>query len=1198
MPSMQWKNRFPLFVLLAVLVFTVAVVLTPTTAMAQATVSTGVITGTVTDPTGAVVPGAKVTISNKATSQSVVVTTSQTGFYSSGPLLAGDYVVRVEKTGFSTVETPVTAQVGVTSTSNVKLAIGKESQVVNVEASGVQVNTEQPTVQGVLTTQQIEQLPINGRNFLDLAQLQPGVQIQDGGNFDPTKNGFMSISFAGRYGRTARIEVDGIDISDETVGTTTQNIPQSAIQEFQVAQSSLDVATELTSSGTVNVVTRTGTNSYHGEAFGAFRDSSMAAHLPGPPAPFQRSQYGGRFGGPIIKDKLFFFLDGERTISHLSAPQVFTDVFAPLTGNMDSPFHETMALGRLDWQIKPSNYRLFYRFSYHQNFDVASFIPNSFQPFANKDNTPVHAVGFDFTTGNVTHSIRFGYTKFRNGIFDASSEVGGAFNPAPSVELEIGPQFGFCLGGGEAFCGGTPFLAPQKTFQANHQLKYDGSWLHHNHTIRFGFDMNRIDGGGFAGFLADGPSVGSPFTPATVAQATVGPLSGGSSNPLNYPAVNVLLGNGQGFSTEFPAFGFAGSGQFAWRFGLYVGDVWKAKPNLTINAALRWNVDTGRTDSDIPGIPCSAAAAPPPGCTGLLLDNLQPGLGKAVRQPYTDFGPQLGITWDPWKNGKTVLRAGIGLFYENVIFNNVLFDRPARLQNGIFLSFAVACFNGQAFPVAIPNGPTINPDFCNLPIGAPDPGNPGQAVWQTAAALQAQFAAASAGVGSGPNPSFIGNLLCNVNNCSGDTMFAPNFRTPRSVQINAGVQRELHRGTVLSVDYVRNVSLHYLLAVDVNHVGDAAFLDLAGAQKAISATNSSFGCGSLFTQAATQCAITAGATIQDYANNGLDSGATFCGGAPCGAGVAAFPGINPNWGQNLFLFPSGRSVYNGLQIELRSNLSNPMRGIKNLNIDLSYALSRFDGMATDQDFINDAFDFRNPHQFFGPSSLDRTHQLSFGVIADVPFGFRTSWIGHIYSPLAQTLQVPPAGNPGDIFSYDFTGDGSFGGAGAGDVLPGTNVGAFGRSINAGNINTVINNFNTTFAGQLTPAGQALVSAGLMTAADLKALGGVIQPIPLAPPDQANLGWLKVIDLEISRPTHIGEHVIVEPSVGFYNLFNFANFDPAGSLLLSGVLTGLGGSVNGTSSALSAGRPDRIGVGTGVFNLGQPRVIEWGLRLTF
>ena len=172
-------------------------------------------------------------------------------------------------------------QVGVTSTGNIKLHVGQAAQVVEVQSSEVTVNTEQATVQGVLTTEQIENLPINGRNFLDLAQLEPGVQIQDGGNFDPTKNGFSSISFGGRFGRTARIEVDGLDISDETVGTTTQNVPEGAIQEFQIQQSSLDLSTELTSSGSVNVTTRSGTNAYHGEGYYFFRDQTLDADLPG-----------------------------------------------------------------------------------------------------------------------------------------------------------------------------------------------------------------------------------------------------------------------------------------------------------------------------------------------------------------------------------------------------------------------------------------------------------------------------------------------------------------------------------------------------------------------------------------------------------------------------------------------------------------------------------------------------------------------------------------------------------------------------------------------------------------------------------------------------------------------------------------------------------------------------------------------------
>ena len=291
-----------------VLISLLAFLLCTAVMWAQTTISTGSIQGLVTDPTGAVVSGAKISISNKATGRVITIKTTSAGAYTSGALTPGDYTLRVEAQGFKTSETAVTVQVGVTAPGNIKLQVGQTTQVVEVQGTEIAVNTQQATVQGVLTTQQIENLPINGRNFLDLAQLEPGVQIQDGGNFDPTKNGFSSISFGGRYGRTARIEVDGLDISDETVGTTTQNVPESAIQEFQIQQSSLDLSTELTSSGSVNVTTKSGTNAYHGEGYYAFRDQSLDANLPGASDnPFQRNQFGGNFGGPILKDKLFFF---------------------------------------------------------------------------------------------------------------------------------------------------------------------------------------------------------------------------------------------------------------------------------------------------------------------------------------------------------------------------------------------------------------------------------------------------------------------------------------------------------------------------------------------------------------------------------------------------------------------------------------------------------------------------------------------------------------------------------------------------------------------------------------------------------------------------------------------------------------------------------------------------------------------------
>ena len=191
--------------------------------VAQTIIGTGSIVGTVSDPTDAVINGASVTITNGATGQLISLTTNSSGSFNSGALIPGNYKTLVSARGFNSAETAVTVLVGNTTSVRVKLQIGSGKENVEVQDSASRVNTEQPTVQGVLTGQQIENLPVNGRNFLDLAQLEPGVQIQDGGNLG--KDGYSSVSFEGRSGRTARIEVDGIDASDEIFGSTTTNIP-------------------------------------------------------------------------------------------------------------------------------------------------------------------------------------------------------------------------------------------------------------------------------------------------------------------------------------------------------------------------------------------------------------------------------------------------------------------------------------------------------------------------------------------------------------------------------------------------------------------------------------------------------------------------------------------------------------------------------------------------------------------------------------------------------------------------------------------------------------------------------------------------------------------------------------------------------------------------------------------------------------
>jgi hypothetical protein len=1207
------------------------------TARAQSTTATGNIQGTLTDPSGAVVDGAKVTITNKDTGQSNTVTTSSAGAYNSGTLVPGNYSVRAEAAGFKTVEQGVVVKVGVVSGVNFSLQVGSTNTVVEVAEQAVAVNTEQPSVQGVLNKEQIENLPVNGRNFLDLAQLEPGVQIQDGADFDPTKVGFSSISVGGRFGRTARIEVDGVDVSDETVGTTTENIPASAIDEFQISQSTLDLSNELTSSGAVNVTTRSGTNNYHGEGFALFRDSDFSAALPGPPSPYQRNQDGGNIGGPILTDKLFFFLDAEHTNQNLLAPIVPAPPFNVYTGNTGTPFRETDYDARLDWQFW-KNVRMFYRFSYFDSLAVATGGTIGYQPFEDKNYTRTHVIGADFTTkGGYTHSFRFEYLKFINNLGDT---VLGSDLPFASFPVSMNfTSFGFLTG--------PNFLAPQQTYQTDRQIKYDGSKLLGAHILRYGVAYNRLRGGGLFSFSAITPNVSPIGSTTEINNAMNGPFAcpgsiTGASCPLNYPVDNVTLGNGEECDTEIPAFNAPCSGTPPDnRIGLYVGDSWKFKPNLTVTYGVRYVRDTGRSDSDLPALPAQQ------------LNLIQPGLTKPVRQPDHNFGPQLGFAWDPRKDSKTVIRAGIGVFYENAIWNNAEFDRPERLATGAFLANPTPCTNaiaaGVPFPQAGSSGTlqflggssmaagVICGSLIGQTLGSSAGNCSGMTSAQCIASFQTTYQQASSAVGAkASNPSYLPNLIATGSEIPLGAL-APNYRTPYSVQMNAGIQREIMPGMVLSVDYLRNVNLHYLIGIDANHSGDVnpKYFNLGAAQRAIATTNSQFGCPFSFSAAATNCALNSpvvdqftnlpGASIASYANNGLDSAADLgVGGCSIALGFAcAFQGINPNVGPAIFLYPVGRSVYNALDIKLVDNVKTPFRGVRYLNFQFAYALSRFTNCgaalttsagtspaAADQDFVNPTIDNDKPCGFSGPSALDRTHQFSFGGYADLPAHFRLGTIFHFDSPLASALAVPTTGiGPGEIFRTDFTGDGT-----VGDPIPGTKQGSFMRGVSLGDLPNVVNNYNNTVADNLTPAGQLLVSEGLFTAQQLGvgnqlcvnnpasvSAGAACAVAPLLSPvvpGEVGLTWLKTFDMSLTwvgKVTIKERDISIEPSASFYNLLNFANFNIPGNVL-SGILTGGPGSLNGTTYA--SANSVRIGVGTGVFALGAPRTIEFGLKLTF
>ena len=412
------KAEFPSSQIGRILALTFWLALSPSSLtsplLAQTTVDTGSIVGTVSDPSRSLwSAGLRSASPIAATGQVIDLTTNSSGAFNSGALVPGNYKTQVSAKSFTSVVVPVTVLVGNTATVNVTCKSGKRRQLIEVQR--VRRASKHGATHGAGCLEcGTDREPASERpQFPRLGATGAGRSNSGRSDGFGFKDGYSSISFGGRFGRTARIEVDGIDISDERFGSSTTNIPASGIQEFQLSQSSLDLSTELTTSGAVNVTTRSGTNDTHGEAFGFFRDSSLAAALPAPPGlsePFQRSQYGGRVGGPVVRNKFFYFLDGERTLQHEQAPVLVAAPFRAIFRQLQRR-HSTKTTS---WQRPIISLRTlshaFYRFGYFQN----SFTSNGgfgFSLYNGKNITRTHMAGFDFNTGSFSHSIRFGYLK-------------------------------------------------------------------------------------------------------------------------------------------------------------------------------------------------------------------------------------------------------------------------------------------------------------------------------------------------------------------------------------------------------------------------------------------------------------------------------------------------------------------------------------------------------------------------------------------------------------------------------------------------------------------------------------------------------------------------------------------------------------------------------------------------------------------
>src|SRR6267378_4754680 len=233
---------------------------------AQATAS-GTIQGTVTDTTGAVVSGAQVVAKNKAIDSTRTTTTSDTGYYRFELLPIGTYTVTVSKTGFAGVAETIEILIGQTATVNVELKTGSMSEVIEVTSEAPVLDLAKTDVSQNITPKEVEELPMVGRDVANLAYLAPGVKATD--SYDPTKNRYAILSVNGDGGRNVNVTVNGVDNKDNTVGGPVMQLPLEAVQEFVISTQRFSAANGRSEGAAINVITKSGSNNYHGSAFGS-----------------------------------------------------------------------------------------------------------------------------------------------------------------------------------------------------------------------------------------------------------------------------------------------------------------------------------------------------------------------------------------------------------------------------------------------------------------------------------------------------------------------------------------------------------------------------------------------------------------------------------------------------------------------------------------------------------------------------------------------------------------------------------------------------------------------------------------------------------------------------------------------------------------------------------------------------------------
>jgi len=650
------------------------ILLIPFTVSAQ--VSGGTISGKVTDSTGALIPGAQVAIRNTATGVTTSLVANEEAIYRASNLLAGDYEITASAPNFTSfMQKGVTLTVGADLTIDLKLTAGAVTASIMVSDEAPTVDTTTPTIGAVVTERTIVELPLNGRDWTSLATLQPGIssirtQYASGGTASRGNRGYGDeLTITGHRPQENNYRIDGVSINDYTNGAPGSaggvNLGADAIKEFSVLASNYTAEYGRTSGGVINAITRSGSNSIHGSAYEFFRNDALDARnfFNGAKPPLRRNQFGGSLGGPIIKNKTFFFADFERIRRLQGVPSVVT-VPSPaarsgqlaagavpvhpnivpflqlyplpnggLVGNGDTGifttslsqrFNEDFFTTRFDHRISSQD-SLFGTYM----FDNGSLsIPDALNNVVFPNRTRRQMIALEEThtfNQNFINSFRLGYNRTKGAV----NVAGPALNPvAADTALGSAPGRAAAIitvpGLNDAVgVGGNSFF---RHVQNSYQIYDDAFVTRGNHSLRFGFAFEKIEY---------------------------------NENSLRRPNGRVRFRSLSDFLQDKPRDFFSLDPSRTREVGVrtnvwagYVNDSWRYSSRLNLNLGLRYEMSTIPTEAHDQFLAVLTPGGPLVNVKKLFNSN-----------PTTrNFEPRVGFAYDVFGNGKTAFRGGFGIY--------------------------------------------------------------------------------------------------------------------------------------------------------------------------------------------------------------------------------------------------------------------------------------------------------------------------------------------------------------------------------------------------------------------------------------------------------------------------------------------------------------------------------------------------------